>query len=165
VLGPAAAAARVVLHFPPSAAPVARRLEATLRAAGVGEVTPVPAGFSISRTNVRYYRPEYREVGLAVADLTRQQRQAAPVAFRDFTAFRPRPSPGTIEIWLAGTTGPPPEMRTTASGGAAAPDRAAELPPPEFGPRAASARTTERDRLEDEVTRLLQERLRDLQPE
>jgi hypothetical protein len=146
--GPAAEATRVVLHFPASAVREARRVEATLRAAGLVEVATVPAGFSISRTNVRYYRPEYRDVGRAVADLAIAPLDGAPVDIRDFTAFRPRPSPGTIEVWLAGTNDEPaPTVRTAASDAAAgaAPDRAAE-----------------RERLEDEITRLLRARLREL---
>jgi hypothetical protein len=165
-LGSAAAGARVVLHYPASAAPQARRIEFSLRAAGVGEITPVPAAFAVSGTNVRYYRPEYRAVGQAVADLAGQHLGGGEVEIRDFTAFRPQPSPGTIEVWLAGTEeAPPPQMRTTASDTSFAAAGARAIPLQPVAPRAASARSAERERLADEVSRLLRTRLQQLQPE
>jgi hypothetical protein len=109
----------------------------------VGEATTAPAQFNVSRTNVRYYRPEYGEVARGVAALVGGHLAGPPVATRDFTDFRPLPSPGTIEVWLAGST-----------------DALTSAPPPGG---AATAGPGERERLEDEVTRMLRSRLRELQ--
>jgi len=137
-LGPGAADTRVVLHFPPSAAATARRTAAMLRAAGVGEITRAPARFNVSRTNVRYYRPEYGDVARGVGQVLDRNLAGAPVATRDFTDFRPLPAPGTIEVWLAGSTDAPT-------------------------PASATVDAAERERLEDEVTRMLRSRLEELQ--
>ncbi|NBB71989.1 MAG: hypothetical protein GVY33_16960 [Alphaproteobacteria bacterium] len=144
-LGPGAADTRVVLHFPPSAAAVAGRAAASLRSAGVGEATTAPARFNVSRTNVRYYRPEYGEVARGVAQLVGRHLAGPPVATRDFTDFRPLPSPGTIEVWLAGSIDAPPSAS------------------PPAGATTATADAAERERLEDEVTRMLRSRLQELQ--
>jgi hypothetical protein len=162
----AAVTSRLVLHFPASAAADARRVEATLRSAGVEEVTLVPAAFAVSRANVRYYRPEYRALGHAVADIAERRLDGGPVEVRDFTAFRPQPSPGTLELWLAGTDeAPAPDLPASAAAAPAESGPASAPAAPEVVPRAGRARVAERERLEDEVTRLLRARLRDLQPE
>ncbi|TPE48845.1 hypothetical protein [Amaricoccus solimangrovi] len=94
------AQARVSVHYPPSAAGTANELAAALRDAGAGTAAVLPAGFSVSSTNVRYYHPEDRAAALAVAALASG---AGPVETRDFTNFRPQPLPGVVEIWLRGT--------------------------------------------------------------
>lgn len=159
-LGRPAAASRVVLHFPASAASVASRVEAALRSAGVGDVTTVPASFAVSRTNVRYYRPAYRGLADDVAALTASRLDGAPVETRDFTDFQPPPAAGTIEVWLAGSNeAPPPGGRSTESGTSTTLDPAPAIPVEHVGARAAAARVAERERLADEVTRMLQTQL------
>jgi len=144
-LGPVAADTRVILHFPPSAAVIARHAAASLRSAGVGETTTAPAQFNVSRTNVRYYRPEYGDVARGVAQVVGRHLAGPPVATRDFTDFRPLPSSGTIEVWLAGSADAPPSAS------------------PPAGATTATADAAERERLENEVTRMLRSRLQELQ--
>ncbi len=87
----------IVLHIPNGA----RASDAdTLLDAAVGagfEISTLqPAGFTISRTNIRYFHDKDAQAARALA-------LAIGGRLRDFTGFRPPPDPGVIEIWLAGT--------------------------------------------------------------
>ncbi len=74
------------------------RLEAimgALRSTGYPLEKPRRVGFTVSRTNLRYFHPEDRQAAELLA-------AAVGGKVRDFTNFRPSPKPGTIEIWLKG---------------------------------------------------------------
>ena len=86
----------IVLHIPNGA----QRSDATtLLGAAVGagfEIADIqPAGFTISRTNVRYFHAKDAQAARALAGAIGGQ-------LRDFTSFKPPPDPGVIEIWLKG---------------------------------------------------------------
>lgn len=166
-VGDPTGAARVIVHFPADAADEAREMEATLRAAGVANVVRLSAPFSISTTNVRYYRAEYRAAADVVAGLAASHAgEGTMVEIRDFTTYRPQPSPGTIELWLAGANDAATQV-DPLPGAEPAPvdDGAAGGPSPRVAPLAAPARLAERERLEDEVKSMLRTRLQGLQPD
>ena len=82
---------------------------AALEETGFPVGRPSRVGFTVSRTNVRYFH---------VGDKAAAERLAQAVggAARDFTDFRPLPPQGTIEIWLKGRPGIRPTARVGAGG-------------------------------------------------
>ena len=93
---PARSETFLVPHAPPSVGPRTRRwLEEALRARGwtVSETVPVP--FAIDTAHLRYYHEADAGAARALAD-------ALGAGTRDFTAFRPSPRAGLIEIWMSG---------------------------------------------------------------
>ena len=97
---PAFPGLEIVLHIPNGAQ--ASDTEALIGAAsGAGfEIAATrPAGFKISRTNVRYFHKKDAQAARALA-------QAIDGRFRDFTSFTPPPDPGVIEVWLKGQGSP-----------------------------------------------------------
>ena len=102
--GPAAAAAkpgpRVVLHVPDgssaAAALSARLLAALAPKSGRTEIRHVQE--TPSRPSIRYFRPE----DAPAARLVAAWMAGAGLAWtlQDFSTFQPRPSAGTIEVWL-----------------------------------------------------------------
>ncbi|MEL6577096.1 MAG: hypothetical protein AAFQ81_14525 [Pseudomonadota bacterium] len=87
--------ARLVIHHTPTKADAAINLAARLVAAGGAQVLTREVGFQIGSAQLRYYHP-------TDAALTRLVARAAGGGFelRDFTAYEPAPSYGTVEIWL-----------------------------------------------------------------
>lgn len=99
VIDPALAGTRVFVHAPPSVGRAgAEEIVASLTNAGFPDVSRVSARESVAATNIRYFLAE---------DAATAQRLAAILGngavARDFTAFRPSPRSGTLEVWLAGT--------------------------------------------------------------
>ncbi len=137
------AEARVFVHYPASAEAVADEAVAALSGAGAEAAKALPVGFSVGKTNVRYYHPEDRAAAEQVAALTADL-TGAPLEARDFTDFRPSPNPGVIEVWLEGNA---PAARRAAPV-AAAPAQ------PQTGTRPVLAS----DQEAEEVHRLLLER-------
>ena len=87
----------VVLHFPNRVSPDDARALATNAAdAGFAIEKLIPAAFTISRTNIRYFHAEDRDPAETLADVIGGE-------LRDFTNFRPSPAVGVIEIWMAGS--------------------------------------------------------------
>ncbi len=93
---------RVPVHYPSNAGSSAANAVALLRANGVDQSNAVPVGFSISRSNVRYYFDSDREAAQKVVDVLNAGGQPGGVELRDFTDFRPSPERGMIEVWLSG---------------------------------------------------------------
>ncbi len=75
---------------------------------------PKKVNFTIRKTNVRYFHPEDAAAARAVAGVLGG-------TARDFISFRPRPSRGTVEVWLAGSGAPRPVARSPQSGNADSP--------------------------------------------
>ena len=98
------AAYRIVLHVPQSVSDAnLQRITTGIEAAGL-IAEPRRITLSISKSNLRYYHAEDAAIA-AVLALT------ANAELRDFTAFRPRPAEGLIEIWLAGRRGAAPAQQ------------------------------------------------------
>lgn len=94
---------RVLVHYPGGVgSETVQGALSALRDAGFGEVGPVSARVSISRTNVRYFHDEDSAAAEHIAGLLGDRLAGEPPLARDFTYFNPPPSPGSIEIWLAG---------------------------------------------------------------
>lgn len=106
--------ALVVVHAPETVAAdtVAAEAETVAGATGFAIEFADPVPFKISNSNVRYFHPEDRETAAAVAE-------AISARLRDFTAFRPAPDAGTIEVWLEGAAAS--GASTTASAAPPAP--------------------------------------------
>ncbi|MCA8878880.1 MAG: hypothetical protein KDA73_02770 [Rhodobacteraceae bacterium] len=93
---PGADSLRLAVHVPTGAnSAEVSAIHAALNAAGFSEWAPLPVGFAVSETQVRYYHSE---------DATAAQVIAARIngRARDFTHYSPQPLPGTVEIWVAG---------------------------------------------------------------
>ncbi|MFZ1727574.1 MAG: hypothetical protein WBO29_00360 [Albidovulum sp.] len=71
-------------------------LVASLTDTGFAVGEPVRVSFRISSNQVRYFHPKDAEAAQILAE------EIGGLA-RDFTAFRPSPPVGNIEVWLAGT--------------------------------------------------------------
>lgn len=86
----------VFLHAP-DALPADRiaALQSEVEALGVPAVEVRLTGFRISTANVRYFHAADAEAAAAVAE-------AIGADLRDFTAFRPSPRDGLIELWMDG---------------------------------------------------------------
>ena len=94
----ALARARVVIHYPErrgGSGPNA--LADRLRAAGTPEVETRPVRRSVDRLSIRYFHPADRGVSGLLGALLDGGGQSG---VEDFTFYRPRPRPGTVEIWL-----------------------------------------------------------------
>ncbi|MGI9393693.1 MAG: hypothetical protein ACR2OY_03535, partial [Boseongicola sp.] len=86
----------IVLHVPTRARQSdAQELIAAATGAGFEIGTVRPAGFNISRTNIRYFHDSDAASAGALAS-------AINARLRDFTDFRPPPDPGVVEVWLEG---------------------------------------------------------------
>ncbi len=86
----------IVLHYPNRVALAsAEALTGTAANAGFTVDKLRPSGFSISKTNIRYFHEEDAAAAEVLAD-------AIGGDVRDFTSFRPSPSKGIVEIWMAG---------------------------------------------------------------
>jgi hypothetical protein len=98
----ATARLRIVVFLPDGAdGTQARDALAALSAAGFAAGDPALVGLRVARTHVRVYHAADRERAEAVA-------AALGGEARDFTAFRPQPPAGTVEVWLAGLARPGP---------------------------------------------------------
>jgi hypothetical protein len=104
--------ARVVIHYPPSAAGEAERARAALVAAGVATVGTIPVRLDISRSNVRFYHAADRGAAATVSALLGDGGE--PPLARDFTDYATPAAPGALEVWLAGDSarGPVPPTRS-----------------------------------------------------
>jgi hypothetical protein len=92
--------ARVIVHYPPSAAAEAERARAALAAAGVATVGTIPVRLDISRSNVRFYHAADRDAAATVSALLGAGGE--PPLARDFTDYATPAAPGALEVWLAG---------------------------------------------------------------
>lgn len=96
---------RVFLHAPASVSQdTLRNAIASLREAGFAEVRAIPVGFSIGKTNVRYYHAGDGSAAHRVAAVLNASLDIDPPRPRDFTHFTPAPLRGTLEVWLSGQT-------------------------------------------------------------
>jgi hypothetical protein len=162
---PAAAALpeRVYIHYPASAEAAAGEARDALLAAGVAEVSVVPVGFEIGRSNVRFYHAADGPGAEAVAALIAPAlaEDDAPLA-RDFTDYPTPPAEGRLEVWLSGA-GPAPARTAARSPApatepvAAAPRRAPSSLPPGVLPQ-GQAEAVERILVQRAVERLLEQR-------
>jgi len=133
--------ARIMLHAPTGvpAATTDAAAAAISRVSGQPAAAPIPVRFAISRSNVRYYHPE--DAAAAEAAAAALSAAVGPVEARDFTSYSPKPSPGTVEVWLSGEPGrsgvarPAPAATTPApTPTGAAPDPAGAAPPAPAAP-------------------------------
>ncbi|MGB3314405.1 MAG: hypothetical protein WBB85_08325, partial [Albidovulum sp.] len=86
----------VFLHVPSSVPETeVQNVFAALKVAGFTVEDPRRVGFSISTSNVRYFHD-------ADAGAATRLAETIGAAARDFTAYRPSPPDGTIEVWIAG---------------------------------------------------------------
>ena len=69
-----------------------------------------PVDLTISERNIRFFHDEDRGEAARLAE-------AYDARLRDFTNFRPRPSEGTVEIWLAGDSSTVPQPVAQAAPG------------------------------------------------
>lgn len=151
----AAAAARVTVFYPSGAGAEAVAALAAIAGLASSGAASTAVGHNIGRTNVRYYHDADLQAARAVAG-------ALSAESRDFTDFRPRPEPGTIEVWLAGeaaSAGPAVAAAPRPERAAAALARSAPRSAPELR---ASVNAEDQQRLEQQVQRLLREQLREL---
>ena len=85
---------RVHLHAPASLGPgVFEVASSVLGDSGFAVTDPIPVGFDVGSDHVRYF---YERDAAAARQVARSLGGVA----RDFSTYRPRPSPGTIEVWL-----------------------------------------------------------------
>jgi hypothetical protein len=86
----------IVMHIPNRADDdVARSMVEVAARAGFTIDRTVPAPFSVSQTNIRYFHAEDAEASMALAN-------SVDGIARDFTSFRPTPAAGIVEVWVAG---------------------------------------------------------------
>ncbi len=95
------------------AAQTAETLSEAVAALGYTRREPAPVSITIRQTQVRFYHPEDAEAAQLVAETV-----GGPA--RDFTAFRPSPPEGTIEVWIEGEAPPPPAAGARACAGSGA---------------------------------------------
>jgi hypothetical protein len=170
---------RIIVHAP-SAVGEAEidSVVAVLDGAGYTPTGRVSIPFAIGTTNVRYYFPEDAAAARAIADALGAAGQEAVA--RDFTGHRPRPTTGTVEIWLAGqprsapassapavASSPPPPPAAAAPAPPPAPVRQADRPrqpPPQAQargrPSGADAAMRELEALAEEIARAIERSLR-----
>lgn len=89
---------RIIIHYNASNAVAeteATRIAADLTAAGAAQVQVATVSFGVSATHVRQYYSEDVRLAAIIA-----QTAGPDVEVRDFTDYRPRPTPGLIELWL-----------------------------------------------------------------
>jgi len=108
------ATARVMIHVPVRPSAAGRQAIEAMAEAGIAlpETRGVP--FTIAMSQVRFYHAADEAAARVLAE-------AADLALRDFTDYRPLPDTGLIEVWIAGSA--PDWQDTTAS--RFDPDRAA----------------------------------------
>ena len=97
---PAAPGPRIVVHVPAGSAPaeaLSGRLLADL-AGRPGTVEERHVMDTPSQPSIRYFHPEDAAAARRAADLMAGAGLSWTV--RDFTSYQPRPSRGTIEVWL-----------------------------------------------------------------
>ncbi|MFV0475328.1 MAG: AAA family ATPase [Pikeienuella sp.] len=93
----------VVVHYRAAAEGRAEALAEVLRLRGFGHVTLREVGFTISRTNIRYYFDADRPLAAALGRLVAEEEDLpAPLAPRDFSGYEPLPGRMTLEVWLSG---------------------------------------------------------------
>lgn len=83
--------------------PEVDRILERLRAAGIEVSANHRVAVAVDASNLRYFFDRDRPRAEAVA--ARDAVAGAPLALRDFTHLSPRPRPGTLELWLAGSAG------------------------------------------------------------
>ncbi len=161
---------RVLVHVPSAlSGPAAEAAIGALRGAGFDLAQRIDIAFPIGSTNIRYYFPKDRAAAEAMAAAIRAETGQEAVA-RDFTSFRPQPSEGTVEIFLAGQPRQVPQSQQAAS-----PPRANMPPGPPVSSSVevrrlstppAQARSSQEamhdlERLADEIARAIAGSLRD----
>jgi hypothetical protein len=139
-----------IIHYPPNARDAAEVAAGALGVSGVGEVDQRPVNMTISRSNVRYYHAEDREVAQDVTAIVSLALGEEAVT-RDFTDFTPRPSDSLVEIWIAGDA--PDSV-------AAAPATANRPSPQRSAASRNAAIAAERERLIRSIEERLRQRLR-----
>ena len=96
--GTTARNARIVIHYNPAQGRLDPRIIETLRSAGFGRVETRTVAFEVSSFNVRYFHDSDRRLVQQIATALAGS-SARPIQ-RDFTHYTPRPSPGTVELWV-----------------------------------------------------------------
>jgi hypothetical protein len=136
--GPDLAATRLRVHAPRSLRGFeVRDVVGALDGAGFARIDRTWTRLTIGRSNVRYFhRADRRAAERAAATLGGSHDARA----RDFTAYRPSPPRGTLELWLAGE-GSRARGRGGQTGAAARDARASAAP----RPRTDASRGAERD--------------------
>lgn len=169
---------RVLVHVPTALpGPTAEAVIGAIRGAGYDTAQRIDISFPIGSTNIRYYYPEDRAAAEAMAAAIRAETGQEAVA-RDFTGFRPQPSAGTVEIFLAGqpratsraqpaqqaepAPAPPPSPAATAYAPPVgpAPVEVRRLPGPPAEQRPAPDAMRDLERLADEIGRAIARTLR-----
>ena len=91
---------RTVIHIPADSAAAAALSAKLLRTLGArpGKVEARVVADAPTRPNIRYFHPEDEAVAKQVAAWMADT--GLDWALRDFSMFQPRPSRGTIEVWL-----------------------------------------------------------------
>jgi hypothetical protein len=123
--GPAAPAderLHLFLHFTDTAQTnldVAARVGLALEADGFDVVDLRPVEAEMRATTVRFFEPELRRAAQRLGDeleeiLAAEGVTGRPVRVQDFTFYRPKPPPRSLEVWFA------TQDRSVAGGSAAA---------------------------------------------
>ena len=101
LVSPSQAPARVVIHHHPAdaaAASRARELQERLSSEPDFDVEIQQVSALVSADNLRIFFESDRSKAESTVDLL----SAGQIPIRDFSAYRPLPRPGTIELWLSG---------------------------------------------------------------
>jgi len=103
---------RIVVNAPRGLSPdTLQSVLGAMRAAGIDVGATHRVDMAVDTTNLRYFFESDRDRAAAVA--ASRATGAAPPALRDFTHLSPRPQPGTLELWLAGSPGGAPAATRT----------------------------------------------------
>jgi hypothetical protein len=68
--------------------------QSAVRSAGLEVISTSASGFGIAKSEVRYFHQEDASEAARLAELIGAE-------VRDFSAYRPVPPPGELEVWLA----------------------------------------------------------------
>lgn len=100
---------RVFIHHTAGDALPAIQLAAFLETHGFDVANIRSVRFDIDRPSVRYFfdsdQPGCRRLVEAVDAFFAKAPDRAPARAADFTAFSPKPGPGSVEVWLSGRRG------------------------------------------------------------
>lgn len=94
---------RVFIHHTTSGAnpAAAENLAEQLRRAGFIIAAIRPVLFRINNGGVRYFFPQDRGEARRLLEVTNRLRGETTRGPTDFTHYTPKPSPGTVELWLS----------------------------------------------------------------
>jgi hypothetical protein len=87
--------AQVALHLPSDLAQeVLYEAQSAVLSAGLEVISTSASSFGIAKSEVRYFHQEDASEAARLAELIDAE-------VRDFSAYRPMPPPGGLEVWLA----------------------------------------------------------------